>query len=182
MDGAPNGAMIDQSGCIWFCDSGRGEIRKFDPVHQTFQTVCNDTIVGNRLKRPNDLIFDKAGNLLFSDPADGREEPLSTICVLPNGKSRAKVISANKYFTNGLALGSNARTLIFAETYRKNFGLPSGIQLCSNFVMNAHLRKQEMAPGARTELHLMNLKICMPPFLMKVLLIFTIKQANKPNP
>ncbi len=119
VDGTPNGAMIDQSGCIWFCDSGRGEIRIFDPVHQTFQTVCNDTIEGNRLKRPNDLIFDNAGNLLFSDHADGREEPLSTICVLPNGENRAKVISANKYFTNGLALGSDARTLIFAETYRQ---------------------------------------------------------------
>src|SRR5690606_1313563 len=60
-----------------------------------------------------------AGNLLFSDHADGREEPLSAICVLPDGKNRAKVISSNKYFTNGLALGSDAKTLIFSETYRQ---------------------------------------------------------------
>lgn len=119
VNGTPNGAMIDSNGCIWFCDSGRGEIRKFDPNDQTFQTVCDCTIDGNPLKRPNDLIFDNVGNLLFSDHADGREEPLSSICVLPKGDSKAKVISSNKYFTNGLALRSDAKTLIFSETYRQ---------------------------------------------------------------
>ena len=119
VDGTPNGAMIDRKGCIWFCDSGRGEIRLFDPLQTKFQTICNQTTEGNRLVRPNDLIFDQTGNLLFSDHADGREEPQSTICVLPKGCDRVKVISKNKYFTNGLALGADTKTLIFAETYRQ---------------------------------------------------------------
>lgn len=119
VDGTPNGAMIDRKGCIWFCDSGRGEIRLFDPLQKTFQTICNQTTEGNRLIRPNDLIFDHAGNLLFSDHADGREEPASTICMLPKGGNRAQIISKNKYFTNGLALGADTKTLIFAETYRQ---------------------------------------------------------------
>jgi gluconolactonase len=119
VNGTPNGAMIDKKGFIWFCDSGRGEIRLFDPVHHTFKTICNKTIDGSRLKRPNDLIFDAKGNLLFSDHADGRERPLSIVCVLPYGKQMAKVISDKKYFTNGLALRSDERTLVFAETYRQ---------------------------------------------------------------
>lgn len=119
VNGTPNGAMIDKQGCIWFCDSGRGEIRLFNPALKSYQTICDCTIDGARLKRPNDLIFDQAGNLLFSDHADGREEPLSTICVLPKGSGRAKVISKNKYFTNGLALRADAKTLLFAETYRQ---------------------------------------------------------------
>ena len=119
VDGTPNGAMIDQQGCIWFCDSGRGEIRRFDPRQKAFQTICFQTTEGNNLVRPNDLIFDQNGNLLFSDHADGREEPLSSICVLPKGCDRAKVISKNKYFTNGLAFRADAKTLIFAETYRQ---------------------------------------------------------------
>lgn len=119
VDGTPNGAMIDRNRCIWFCDSGHGEIRLFDPVHCSLKTICNRTVDGNRLKRPNDLIFDAHGNLLFSDHADGREDPLSTIFVLPRGKKLAKVISFNKYFTNGLAFRSDAYTLVFAETYRQ---------------------------------------------------------------
>ena len=119
VDGSPNGATIDKQGMIWFCDSGRGEIRMFDPGNRSFKTLCNQTDTGIRLKRPNDLIFDTTGNLLFSDHADGREEPVSTICVLPKDNDRAKVISNHKYFTNGLALMRNGTTLIFSETYRQ---------------------------------------------------------------
>jgi len=119
VDGTPNGAMVDRAGNIWFCDSGRGEIRLFDPHLQTFKTICDRTTDGNPLKRPNDLIFDAEGNLLFSDHADGREKPLSTICVLANGINQAKVVSANKYFTNGLALMADAKTLLFSETYKQ---------------------------------------------------------------
>lgn len=119
VNGTPNGAMIDREGNIWFCDSGRGEIRTFNTSNQKFETICNQTTNRERLKRPNDLIFDKDGNLLFSDHADGREEPISTLCVLPKGEKEAKVISAGKYFTNGLAFRSDSKTLIFAETYRQ---------------------------------------------------------------
>jgi gluconolactonase len=119
VNGTPNGAIIDARGNIWFCDSGRGEIRVFNPSRNSFDTVCSCTTDDIRLKRPNDLIFDMDGNLLFSDHADGREEPLSTICVLPKGSNRAKVISKNKYFTNGLALKKDGKTLLFSETYRQ---------------------------------------------------------------
>lgn len=117
--GTPNGAMVDINANIWFCDSERGEIRLFYPAIKTFETVCDSTKEGKRLIRPNDLIFDAIGNLLFSDHADGREEPLSNICVLPKGSNQAKVISKNKYFTNGLALKRDGKTLIFSETYRQ---------------------------------------------------------------
>lgn len=117
--GTPNGAMVDRENKIWFCDSERGEIRIFNHRNREFKTICNQTTNGERLKKPNDLIFDMKGNLLFSDHADGREEPLSTICVLPNGDNKAKVISSNKFFTNGLAFLADGKTLIFAETYRQ---------------------------------------------------------------
>jgi gluconolactonase len=119
VDGTPNGAMVDRKGNIWFCDSARGEIRLFDPNRHRFKTICNSTIDGRRLKCPNDLIFDKVGNLLFSDHADGREKPTSTICVLPEGGNQAKVVSENKYFTNGLAFRSDAKTLLFSETNKQ---------------------------------------------------------------
>lgn len=119
VDGTPNGATVDRTGKIWFCDSGRGEIRMFDPIQQTFKTICDCTTDGTHLQRPNDLIFDAVGNLLFSDHADGRKMPVATICVLANGSNQAKVVSANKYFTNGLALMADAKTLLFSETYKQ---------------------------------------------------------------
>jgi gluconolactonase len=125
VDGTPNGAAIDKKGLVWFCDSTRGEIRIFNPDLDCFETICNNTVDGNRLKRPNDLIFDAEGNLLFSDHADGRQEPIATICVLPAGETQAKVISSGKYFTNGLALTKDGKTLVFSETYRQQLWIAS---------------------------------------------------------
>ena len=119
VDGTPNGLVFDRQGRIWFCDSGRGEIRRYDPQTGEFETLCRETETGERLKRPNDLIFDEDGNLLFSDHADGREQAVSSICVLPKGSDRAKLISAGKRFTNGLAFMGKGRTLVFAETYNQ---------------------------------------------------------------
>ena len=119
LSGTPNGAMVDSKGDIWFCDSEFGEIRVFYTKMNISATVCKGTTNGTLLKRPNDLIFDAAGNLLFSDHADGRENPESTICVLPNGAEQAKVILDKKLFTNGLALCNKGKTLIFAETYNQ---------------------------------------------------------------
>jgi len=123
--GTPNGAMVDRDGNVWFCDSERGEIRKFYPEQKHFETICDCTVEGNRLIRPNDLIFDDQGNLLFSNHADGRQEPIATICVLPAGGTQAKVISKDKYFTNGLALTGDGKTLLFSETYRQQLWIAS---------------------------------------------------------
>ncbi len=125
VDGIPNGAMVGHDGNIWFCDSERGEIRVFNSKLKKIETACRNTIEGNRLIHPNDLIFDKQGNLLFSDHANGRQEPLSTICVLPAGETLAKVISKDKYFTNGLALTGDGKTLLFSETYRQQLWIAS---------------------------------------------------------
>jgi len=119
VDGTPCGSLMDRKGKIWFCDSARGEIRIFDPVTKEIKTVCSHTDKGAHLKKPNDILLDSHGNLLFSDHANGREEPVSTVCVLPYGGSRAKVISSDKYFTNGLAFMKDGKTLIFSETYRQ---------------------------------------------------------------
>ena len=119
VNGTPNGAAIDKNGNVWFCDSERGEIRKFDPLSKEIESVCKYTTDGSRLIRPNDLLFDHHSNLLFSDHADGRQKPVSTICVLPKGETKARVISDNKYFTNGLAFMKNGTTLVFSETYRQ---------------------------------------------------------------
>lgn len=117
--GTPNGAIIDKDGLIWFCDSEQGKIRTFNPNTKAFTDICSETIEKEKLKRPNDLIFDPYGNILFSDHADGRKEFISTFNVLPKGGNRAKVISSGKLFANGLALKNAGKTLVYAETYNQ---------------------------------------------------------------
>lgn len=120
IQGTPNGATLGPDKKIWICDSSNGMIKTFDPITEKLEIKCIETNLRKPLLRPNDLIFDKFGNLIFSDHADGRNEPLSTICVLPVGENQAKVISTSKYFTNGLALIDEGSTLVFSETYRQN--------------------------------------------------------------
>jgi gluconolactonase len=119
VDGTPNGAAIDADGVVWFCDSARGAVRKFFPDTQSLATACCETTDGQALKRPNDLIIDSKGNVLFSDHADGRREPLSTVCVLPHRQNKCRVIASEKLFTNGLALTKTEKQLVFAETYNQ---------------------------------------------------------------
>ena len=119
VDGTPNGAIIDKDGLIWFCDSERSKIRTFNPNTKVFTDICSETINREKLKRPNDLIFDPYGNILFSDHSDGRKEFISTFNVLPKGGTQAKVISSGKLFANGLALMNAGKTLVYAETYNQ---------------------------------------------------------------
>jgi len=115
--GGPNGIVIDAQGRVLFCDSVECSIRRYDP--STRQTVTLATKVdGETLKKPNDLCFDAAGNLLFTCPGSSRQEPTGYSCVLtPNGEVRK--IAEGHYFPNGLLFTADGSQLIIAETYKQ---------------------------------------------------------------
>lgn len=75
------------------------------------------TVNEQELTAPNDLAFDKQGNLLFTCPGNSRQIPTGYICVLQTN-GLVKKISTQKYFPNGLAFTKDGKSLIFAETYR----------------------------------------------------------------
>ncbi len=110
--GAPNGSTFDTQGRLWFCDAERGAICRW--AGGTVEVVCGQA-GGEPLNRPNDLVFDDAGNLLFTCPGNSRTEPTGYVCCLsPQGI--ADRIADGLYFPNGLALDGNR--LVVAETYR----------------------------------------------------------------
>lgn len=114
--GAPNGIAIDAYEAIWFCDSAYNAIRKFDPLTHITETMAT-AVNGEELHKPNDLVFDGAGNVLFTCPGESRTAPTGYVCVLmKNGK--VKKIMEDKYFPNGLAFTNNYTELVLAETYR----------------------------------------------------------------
>lgn len=114
--GHPNGIAIDGKGLLWFCDAGENSIRCFDlSTHQT-KTIATH-VDSEQLNKPNDLAFDKKGNLVFTCPGDSRKEPTGYACVLM-GDRTVKKITDEKYFPNGLAFTNDGKSLVMAETYQ----------------------------------------------------------------
>jgi gluconolactonase len=114
--GHVGGMVFDAAGDIWFTDAENHKLRKYLRREQRFEDVLS-SVEGKCLNRPNDLAFDAVGNLIFSCHADGRTEPLGYLVALSKDGS-AKVISRNKFFTNGIAFSEDGRWLYFSETYK----------------------------------------------------------------
>lgn len=112
--GAPNGIAIDENDLVWFCDSKQNSIRAFDPISKTTATIVNEYESGT-LKMPNDLAFDRSGNLLFTCPGDTLEDNTGYICCLSTNKKLSKIFEG-MYYPNGLALNKEQTQLFVAET------------------------------------------------------------------
>ena len=115
--GAPNGIAVDARGRIWFCDSMQNAIRRYDPATAVIETII-DKIDGEQLAKPNDLVFDPVGNLIFTCPGESRKKATGYVCCLqPNG--RITRVVDGLFFPNGLAFSPDGKYLIIAETYRQ---------------------------------------------------------------
>ncbi|MDQ8005786.1 MAG: SMP-30/gluconolactonase/LRE family protein [Pedobacter sp.] len=112
--GAPNGIAIDENDLVWFCDSKQNSIRTFDPISQTTSTIVNE-YKNSALKMPNDLAFDRSGNLLFTCPGDSLEDSTGYICCLSADKKLSKIFEG-MYYPNGLVLNQEQTQLFVAET------------------------------------------------------------------
>jgi gluconolactonase len=114
--GMPNGIAIDTEGMIWLCDAGQRSIRSFNPANQQIKTIVTH-VDGEVLNKPNDLVFDSNGNVVFTCPGESRYEPTGYACVLMKDGT-VKKITAGKYFPNGLAFAEGGTSLVIAETYK----------------------------------------------------------------
>ena len=112
--GAPNGIAIDSQNIVWFCDSRQNNIRTFDPLSKSTTTIV-DQLNGEILKMPNDLIFDRSGNLIFTCPGDSLDDNTGYICCLSADQKLTK-IHTGMYYPNGLTLSLDETRLYVAET------------------------------------------------------------------
>ncbi|QQT26178.1 SMP-30/gluconolactonase/LRE family protein [Sphingobacterium spiritivorum] len=112
--GRPNGIAIDNSGLIWFCDSERNQIRTFNSLTENQEVIVSE-VEGNPLNLPNDLAFDKDGNLLFTCSGDSLTKGDGYICALSPGK-QLKVFRTVSFYPNGLAFNADHSKLFIAET------------------------------------------------------------------
>lgn len=112
--GWPNGLAIDQSGFIWIADYRRGILR-LDPNRGVIEPVLEHRN-SESFKGLNDLIFDRSGNLYFTDQGQtGLHDPTGRVYRLsPSGQ--LDTLLSNVPSPNGLALTPDERFLYVAVT------------------------------------------------------------------
>lgn len=115
-----NGLTLDPAGRLTLCQHGDRRVARLAADGKHFETVV-DRVDGHRFSSPNDLCFDRAGNLFFTDPPYGlpSDTPQETAF---NGvyrlgtDGRLAVIARDMARPNGVALSPDERTLYVGST------------------------------------------------------------------
>lgn len=110
-----NGLTLDPQGRVVLAQHGDRRIARLNPDGKTFTTVA-DRYDGKRFNSPNDLCYDRRGNLYFTDPPYG-VGPSTKIeldfqgifRVSPDGK--VTLLSKELARPNGIGLSPDERTL-----------------------------------------------------------------------
>jgi gluconolactonase len=136
--GGPNGAAIGPDGALWICNNGGfkyheragllvpgacpddysgGRIERVDLSTGKVERVL-DTVEGYPLKGPNDLVFDKDGNLYFTDHGKTypRHRDFGGLFFLANGASQAVELDHHHTSPNGVGLSPDENTVYMADT------------------------------------------------------------------
>lgn len=136
--GGPNGLAIGPDGALWVCNNGGfiyheqdgllipgncppdydgGRIERVDLSTGKVERVL-DTVDGKPLKGPNDLVFDKDGNLYFTDHGKtyDRHRDFGGLYFLARGASEAKELDFHYSSPNGVGLSPDEQTVYMADT------------------------------------------------------------------
>ena len=136
--GGPNGLAIGPDGALWVCNNGGfkyherdgllipgncpddysgGRIERIDLATGKVERVL-DSVEGFPLKGPNDLVFDKAGNLYFTDHGKtySRQRDFGGLFFLANGASEAIELDHHHTSPNGVGLSPDEKTVYMADT------------------------------------------------------------------
>lgn len=122
-----NGLTLDARGKLVICQHGDRRIARMtaplDQPKPAFETVT-DKWNGKRFNSPNDLVFDKKGNLYFTDPPYGlkghTESPLKEIpfqgVYRLTAAGKVELLDSTLTRPNGIALSPDEKMLIVANS------------------------------------------------------------------
>ena len=120
--GAANGQTFDALGGIVFCEQNGRRMSRMNRDGSGVATVV-ETFEGRRLNSPNDVICDRSGRVLFTDPPYGVPSPeakeltFQGVFRLSADLSRLELLVADDFEKpNGLALSPSERTLYVCDT------------------------------------------------------------------
>jgi gluconolactonase len=138
LGGGPNGAAIGPDGAVYVCNNGgfewrqwngllvpagtakdytTGRIERVNLANGSFDRVY-DSVNGNRLAGPNDLVFDHQGNIWFTDLGKhfARQRDISGVYYATPDGSRITEVSYGYVSLNGVGLAPDEKTAYCAET------------------------------------------------------------------
>lgn len=136
--GGPNGAAIGPDGALWICNNGGfkynkvgelnvpghcpddysgGRIERIDLSTGKVERVL-DTVAGHPLRGPNDLVFDRQGNLYFTDHGKTypRHRDFGGLFFLANGATEAVELDHHHTSPNGVGLSPDESVVYMADT------------------------------------------------------------------
>ncbi len=119
-----NGLTLDGNGRLVLCQHGDRRVARLAGDGKNFETLV-DHIGPKRFSSPNDLCFDRAGNLFFTDPPYGLPSDINQETEF-NGVYRLgtdgklTVITRDMERPNGVALSPDERTLYVGSTDDKS--------------------------------------------------------------
>lgn len=109
-----NGMAFHQ-GFLFACDFGAGAILQISAAGAT--RIYADDYAGQAFNRPNDMTFDAAGNLYFTDPKSYSREVLDGRVFRIRASDQAIELLADSLgFPNGLALSRDGKELYLCES------------------------------------------------------------------
>lgn len=146
LPGKGNGTTLHPDGTLYVADYERKAILKV-PAPNRVEVVV-ERYQNQSLRGPNDLCFDRAGNLFFTDPRDSWDEPIGAVYRLDR-EGTLERIARGLHFPNGIAIDPQERFLYVAETRRNRilrWGLKNGKVASRTPEVFAELAKGAVGP------------------------------------
>jgi len=115
-----NGLTLDGVGRLVLCQHGNRQVARLAADGHGFETVA-DKFEGRRFSSPNDLCFDRAGNLFFTDPpyglpADTKQETVANGVYRLGTDGKLAIVVSELARPNGVALSPDEKTLYIGST------------------------------------------------------------------
>ena len=116
-----NGLTLDRKNRLVLCQHGDRRVARLAKDEKSFETIV-DKFDGKRFSSPNDLCFDRAGNLFFTDPpyglpSDVKQEIEFNGVYRLGTDGKLTVISREMDRPNGIALSPDEKTLYVGSTH-----------------------------------------------------------------
>ncbi len=116
-----NGLTLDAQNRLIICQHGDRRVARLAADGKNFETIV-DKFEGKRFSSPNDLCYDKAGNLFFTDPPYGLPRDVKPETEFHGvyrlgTDGKLTVIARDLDRPNGLALSVDERTLYVANSH-----------------------------------------------------------------
>lgn len=112
-----NGLTVGPDGFIYACEFGRGQISRLSPTGDV--QVYSAEFENCPFKSPNDLTFDEAGNLYFTDPHSyDPQKPDGAVYKISADTRETIPVITGLAFPNGIAFTPDGRYLYVCESAR----------------------------------------------------------------